>query len=297
MLDGRPHSLIAERASPLPIEKMVRGKNRREVVQLLPRLFNLCRAAQGMAARLALGMPDADDTRTLRQEILRDHVLRLTMILPGHFGCGPIRLPGGWQAGGSELAETLFGPVQRLPDTPEALDAYRRSHQGMSPLFGQVDEMFRAKEAVTARLPFVSKQTALDRTAQVENSCAHRVHTHPVVADVEQRHGRGPYWRVVARAYDLQAILDGAPLLSYSPEPGVAQVAATRGLYAVRAETEGEIVTAFERVTPTDHLQAKGGVLDQTLASLPADRAALAPLAMDILDPCTPIRVREATHA
>lgn len=297
MLDGRPHSLIAERASPLPIEKMVKGKDRREVALLLPRLFNLCRAAQGMAARLALGIPGTDDADALRQEILRDHVLRLTMILPGHFGCGPIRLPSGWQTGGSALAETLFGPARRLPDTPEHFGAYNRSDQGMSGLFGQVASMFRADEAVTAKLPFVSAETALVSTAQVENSCAQRVHAHPVVSDIEQSCGRGPFWRVVARAYDLQAILDGAPLLSSSPQPGVAQVAATRGLYAVRAETKGDIVTDFERVTPTDHLQAKGGVLDQTLASLPGDRAALAPLVMDILDPCTPIRVREVTHA
>lgn len=297
MLDGRTHNLIAERAAPLPIEEMVRGKDRHEVADLLPRLFNLCRAAQGMAARLALGIPNTDETDVLRQEILRDHVLRLTMILPGHFGCGPIRLPGGWQSGGAELAETLFGPAKRLPDTPQTFDAYRRSDQGMSTLFGQVAEMFRANEAVTAQLPFVSLETALDPTARVENSCAFRVHLHPVVADIEHRHGRGPYWRVVARAYDLQAILDGTPLVAHSPAPGVAHVSATRGMYAVRASTEGGTVTAFSRVTPTDHLQAKGGVLDQTLASLPADRSALAPLVMDILDPCTPIRVREASHA
>ena len=297
MLDGRTHTLIAERAAPLPIEAMVRGKDRHEVADLLPRLFNLCRAAQGMAARLALGIPDTDDVGARRQEILRDHVLRLTMILPGHFGHGPIRLPNGWQAGGSELAETLFGSAKRLPDTSEEFDAYRRSDQGISALFDQVAEMFRADEAVTKALPFVSAQTALDPTTKVENSCAQRVHTHPVVSEIEHLYGRGPFWRVVARAYDLQAILDGAPLLSLSPEPGVAQVSATRGLYAVCAETDGDTVTAFRRVTPTDHLQAKGGVLDQTLASLPGDRTALAPLVMDILDPCTPIRVREAAHA
>ena len=297
MLDKAAHTLIAERAAPLPIEQMVRGKDRHEVAQLLPRLFNLCRAAQGLAARLALGLPSDDVTDTLRQEILRDHILRLTMILPGHFGIGPIRLPTGWQTGGAELAETLFGATKRLPDTPDAFDAYCRSDQGVSALIRQVSEMFREQEAVTADLPFVSVQTALDPSAQVENSCAFRVRLHPVVADVEYKHGRGPLWRVVARAYDLQALLDGAPLLSNSPEPGVAQVSATRGIYAVRARTKDDIVTDFARVTPTDHLQAKGGVLDQTLASLPADRSALAALVMDILDPCTPIRVREVTDA
>ncbi len=297
MLDGRASSLTAERAAPLPIEQMVRGKDRHEVAELLPRLFNLCRTAQAMAARLALGLPNTEDVDALRQEILRDHVLRLTMILPGHFGHGPIRLPDGWQRGGSALSETLFGLAKGLPDTPDDFAAYCTSGQGLSGLFGHVAEMFGPGDAVTSDLPFVSKETALDPTAKVENSYAQRVHAHPVVADIARTQGRGPFWRVVARAYDLQAILEGAPLLSSSPVPGVAQVSATRGLYAVRAQTSGETVTAFTRVTPTDHLQARGGVLDQTLASLPAERTALAPLVMDILDPCTPIRVRETTHA
>ena len=104
-------------------------------------------------------------------------------------------------------------------------------------------------------------------------------------------------WRVVARSYDLQALIDGAPLTAYSPEPGLAHVPATRGSYTVRAEHDGTLVTAFSRVTPTDHLQAPCGVLDQTFASLPATRAGLVPLIMDILDPCAPIRVKEVTHA
>lgn len=297
MLDGRTHSLRAQRAAPLPVGEMMRGKSREEVAELLPRLFNLCRSAQAMAARLALGMPEAEDSDALRTEILRDHILRLTMILPGHFGQSPLSLPTGWQSGGDLLAEALFGPQRELPDAPEAFDAFCQADTGVALLFQKISSLFHAGEAVSDALPFVSGKTGLDPLARVENSCAVRVQDHPVVTAVEKTHGRGPLWRVVARAYDLQAMLQGTPLLARSPQPGVAQVPATRGLYTVQAETEADLVTRFARVTPTDHLQARGGVMDQTLASLGADRTGLAPLVIDILDPCSPIRVTEVAHA
>jgi hypothetical protein len=78
---------------------------------------------------------------------------------------------------------------------------------------------------------------------------------------------------------------------------GRALVPAARGLYAVAARVEGGRVAAFARVTPTDHLLAPGGVLDRSLAALPADRGALAPLLLDILDPCSPVQVMEAEDA
>ena len=56
-------------------------------------------------------------------------------------------------------------------------------------------------------------------------------------------------------------------------------------------------MTAFSRITPTDHLLAPGGVLAQCLATLPADRAGLAPLMLEILDPCSPVRLEEVAHA
>ncbi len=286
----------------MPVEAMVLGKSREEVAELLPRLFNLCRAAQAMAVRRALGLPGADDTDALRGEILRDHVLRLSVVLPGHFGQPPSGLPAGWQDGGTAMRQALFGPAGQLPETLDAFDAYLAAGTGLADLFQRIDDLFGPGEAVAEALPLVAPETAGQPDALVENSCAARVADHPVVADFARRTGRGPLWRVVARAYDLQALLDGAPLTLAAPEPGIAQVSATRGLYTVTARTDGTRVTAFSRVTPTDHLRAKGGVLDQSLASLPADRAGLAPLLIDILDPCSPVRVTElpmteGTHA
>ncbi len=296
MLDEARISLKAQKARPLPVGKMVLGKPCNEVADLLPRLFNLCRAAQGIAVRLALGLENEGSDKALRQEIIRDHVLRLTVVLPGHFGRSPMALPQGWQTGGDALRRLLFGRTGRLPDNVDDYEVYLRGGEGLSGLWRQVSDLFAEGEAETDLLPYVSAATAADAAARVENSCAVRVRDHRVVAALGKKR-RSMLWRVVARSYDLQALLDGAPLTAYSPEPGLAHVPATRGSYTVRAEHDGTLVTAFSRVTPTDHLQAPGGVLDQTFASLPATRASLVPLIMDILDPCAPIRVKEVTHA
>ncbi len=58
-----------------------------------------------------------------------------------------------------------------------------------------------------------------------------------------------------------------------------------------------ERLTAFTRVTPTDHLPAPGRVPEQSLATLPAEKTGLAALVPDILDPCSPVRLEEAQDA
>ena len=72
---------------------------------------------------------------------------------------------------------------------------------------------------------------------------------------------------------------------------------AARGQYAVRIGTQGGVVATFDRITPTDHLLAEGGALDRALGCLPAVKAGLGPLLLDILDPCSPVRLKEVGHA
>lgn len=56
-------------------------------------------------------------------------------------------------------------------------------------------------------------------------------------------------------------------------------------------------MTAFARMTPTDHLLAPGGILEHSLATLPADSGRLVPVLLALLDPCVPVTVEEAAHA
>jgi len=307
MLDAPRIRFAAKPAAHLPIEELIVGKSRLEVAELLPRLFNLCRTAQGLAVRAALDLPAEDDMAALRQEIVRDHVLRLSVVLPRHFGPSPIRLPEGWQGGGAALRQALFGPSGRLPETPGDFENFLTSGAGIAGLWARVADLFaydkvtgeERDEGISKALPFVSAKTAADPDARVENSCAVRVADHPVVAHLADNAGqnRSLLWRLVARSYDLEALLGHAPLTLATPHRGRAHVSATRGLYTVSAEHDGEKVTRFARVTPTDHLRAPGGVLDQVLATIPTERAAVLPVAMDILDPCSPISVEEVAHA
>jgi hypothetical protein len=114
---------------------------------------------------------------------------------------------------------------------------------------------------------------------------------------IAETRGHGPLWRAAARGYDIAACLADRLPVPRTPAPGSAIVAATRGAFAVTARVENGRIAGFARVTPTDHLLAQGGILERTLAALPPEKAGYAPLILDILDPCTPVRLTEVTHA
>lgn len=299
MTYARPLSsprLVARPAPALPVARLVAGKPAEEAAELLPRLFNLCRAAQGAAARLALGLPLAEGWQeTLRHEILRDHLMRLFLVWPARLGMGAGTLPAGWEHDAGVVARAVFGPAARAPATPEALTAFLGSGHGAAPVLARIGDAF-GPGAACAELPLVTPEAALTPGA-VENSVAARHAGHPALRALAARHGRGPLWRAAARLYDIAACLEGTLPAPLTPAPGVALVPAARGLYAVRAKARDGRVSAFARVTPTDHLLARGGVLEQSLAALPADRTGVAPLVLDILDPCSPVRLEEADDA
>jgi len=298
MLDAAaPRRLVARPAPALPVDRLVRGKPAAEAAALVPRLFNLCRAAQDAALRAALGLPDAGGAAALAAEIRRDHVLRFALVLPRHFGQPVVPLAENWRTDAAGLARALFGGAGRLPESPAAFAQFLASDAPVAATLRRVAEMFPPGTATADGLLPVDARTAFDPRAAVENSTAQRVAAHPVMADLARRIGHGPLWRVAGRAYDLERMLTGPAPAVASHGPGAATVPATRGLYAVRARVADGIVAAFTRVTPTDHLLAPGGMLDRTLASLPADRVGAAALLLDILDPCTPLGLTETADA
>ena len=293
MLDTAP-TVGFTRPPALPVDRLLLGQPVAEAVHLLPRLFNLCRSAQVMAARQAFGLPADDGARdALLLEIRRDHLMKLCLTWPGLLGMGQRTLPDGWQQGGDAVIAALFG----TPDAAQArgFDGFAQGPGGA--VLRQIRDLFAPGEACTQALPPVTADTALNAGAAVENSIALRHLAHPVMRDVEQRFGCGPLWRATARALDLCDTLNGRFLAVARIRQGVAMVPATRGLYAIRADVAAGRVTAFARVTPTDHLLAPGGILEQSLSSLPAPRAGLAPLVLDILDPCAPVKLTGAKDA
>lgn len=212
----------------LPLEQLVVGKPVEDVIALVPRIFNLCKAAQTIAVRLACGRSLSEaDQKTLTDEVQRDHALRLTVLLPAQLGLGPQEL-------------TPIPPQMLLDDACRA-----------APILSEIRKRFAPFEASVG-------------PAASENTIASRQAHWPVMQEAEERFGRGPLWRATARY--VEHFSCGLPKPKF--EDGWASVAAARGEYRVRATVIDGKVTAFERHTPTDDLVRNGGVLEQSLKSL-----------------------------
>lgn len=292
------HQITARPKAVVPVADMVLGMEASEAADLLPRVFNLCRAAQGLAARAAMGLPlptaAADD---LKRDILRDHVVKLCLKWPPALGLAATALPQGWQGDPSQLRTALFGPQRAMPTTAQGFWAFIASGVGLGPVLQALCAAFSPHQACAPELPLVTPGMVMNLTPQ-ENTVAARHAGHPLMKAIAQDNGRGPLWRATAVALDLESCLNGTLPVWTKRADGVAVVPAARGFYAVEAHVEEGRVRAFRRITPTDHLLATGGVLEQSLASLdrPADHPLVA-LLIDILDPCTPLELQEVTHA
>ncbi|TDX31348.1 hydrogenase expression/formation protein HupK [Rhodovulum visakhapatnamense] len=275
--------------APPALEALLLHRRVEEAALLVPRIFNLCRAAQSLGARVALGLPARpEDRAALADEILRDHLMRFFVLWPRALGLPPAPLPG------DDIARAVFGPPGRCP-APDAFDRWLVAGAGVAPVLAALAGRFAPGEAV-ADLPPADPGPALDAAAE-ENSPWLRHRTSPLLAEIEARYGRGPLWRAAARLVDLEACLSGQFPATPATRGGVVRVPAARGTYSLSARVEDGRVAAFRRLTPTDHLCARGGVLQRALESLPRGRADLAPLVVDILDPCVPVVFDEAAHA
>ena len=281
----------------LPVAAVVLGREVEAVAALLPRLFNLCRSAQEQAVAVALGrVPKGDAAR----DVLRDHLLKLLVTWPQQLGLAPQPLPQNWASDPAAVRAAIYGPMGP-PATPAAFHDFLASGQGAAPVLSAIAAAFAPFEARTRPLSFATPQTLWSPAPQ-ENTIAARHPAAPILAALQATHGRAPLWRATARFLDVALVLAGGLPAPASPAPGHAVVAATRGLYGLRLVADDGRVTDFARITPTDSLLAPGGVLEQSLATL--DNSDLAPLLLDILDPCTaltlepiPQTATEADHA
>jgi hypothetical protein len=270
-------------APALPLAALLIGKPADEAARLLPRLFNLCAGAQDLGARLAMGLPALPDER-LRQEIRRDHLLKLCVVWPRFFGLEPLPVP-------QDMAR--LSPMI-VPQNAEEFPAWIRAEQGVAKVLGRIAQSF-AKGEACADLPLFCAERAFAAVAQ-DNSVAARNADAPALRAIAAEHGRGPFWRAAALVFDLLALREAVPAPQICAD-GTVVVAAARGAYALRAEVTRGRVTGFARRTPTDHLCAPGGVLQRALATLPVSKAALLPLVVDILAPCVALRLPEVHHA
>lgn len=273
---------------PPALGALLRGKSPEQAAELLPRLFNLCGGAQGMAARLSLGLPlGPDASATLAREVLRDHLLALFVTLPRAAGLSPLPLPAGWQTS-PDLAPALWGGAR-----PVLLAQWLAAGQGLAPLVARVAALFGA-QATVPPLPFVTLQNADSPTA-LENSPAARHAADPLMRQAETLAGRGPLWRLLGRIIDAEAAAREQLPAPELRADGMALVPAARGAYALRLKAHQDRITAICRITPTDHTLAPGGALRLALSAL--DQPALAPLLAALHDPCLPVKLPEVDHA
>ena len=109
-----PNGPTLTAAAPLPVEALVLGRPVAEAAELLPRLFNLCRMAQGLAAKLALGLPATEDPGT---EIIRDHVLSADRTQPASGALFALNMLACTNGGNcytlADITETLERPGSR----------------------------------------------------------------------------------------------------------------------------------------------------------------------------------------
>lgn len=273
----------------IQVATLVTGRPVAEVAETLPRVFNLCRAAQEGALRLCLGLPpDPEGETRLRAEILRDHVLHFCFLLPARFGLPPLKLPAGWAEDPDATAAALFGPGRTLPHGLGAFADWLAAGQGAAPVLTAIANAFAPGEAVNDSLPLAPA------AAPCENSPAARHSAHPLLREIKGKHGRGPLWRATGRLVDAGACLDGTIPAPVALGPGRASAPSARGLYTVSAKVSDGVVMALSRRTPTDDMIAPDGALATAIAALPPARRHLLPLLVQLFDPCMSVRIEAA---
>lgn len=262
------------------IARLLIGRPVDEAAALLPRLFNLCRTAQGTAVRLSLGLPVTNGTSA---EIIRDHLAHLYVILPRALGLDPVPPPN------PQDRKSLFGPTGRLPQDPAALRLWLAADNALARLARQVEQLFPVALWKIPRLP---KARGIIPGA-FENSPAARQADHSLL----QALPCGPFWRLLGKLCDLEAALDNKLPAPERLADGTALVQAARGTYALRLTHTSGRITGLARLTPTDHQLAPGGPMETALDLLPTDRPDLARALVALIDPCIPVTVQEVSHA
>ena len=239
----------------LPVAQLLIGKSVDHAVELLPRIFNLCKTAQSLAVRMACGLPtDTTDTQVLHCDIIKEHQLRLGVLLPANLGLEPAQVAG------------------------VAADAVLDNLLATRPLLNEISARFAPFDAaVTPDFP--------------ENSVAARQAHLPVMRQAEKRFGRGPLWRILARFCEI----GGAEIPMPARADGWISVPAARGTYKMRAGVVDGQITDFERQTPTDDMLRADGLLERTLGALRnRDNAALLVDVLDPCVPLELRRVQHA---
>ena len=287
---------------PLPLADLLFGKSPDEASRFIPLVYNICAAAQELAARSALGLDLHEESYArVAEEMLRDHVLKLSTIWPVAMGETACRdaLPLVGRALGDPqaakgLKDAVLGVGRDIPEDWNSLCHWMGAGEtGAARTFAAVAAWTPVWGL--ADLPPLEVDTPVDWVdasgdgGPVENSAAARAAPSRLMREIAEQRGHGPLWRMAARLVEVDQILSGQALPALAKR-GVAQAA--RGAMMADAGVEGGRVTFFRRLSPTDFALAPGGLLETAFASLPGDPSApleqIARMVLETIDPCLP---------
>lgn len=291
------------------------GRSVAETAVLVPRLFSLCGAAQGVAARLALAaaegrsvLPAADDVLAVAREAIGEHLWRLLLDWPSLTGGVPDReafvdwrrrlLSATDAVASASLGRSLRDFVAALPlpefSEPAAHTALRllpwQNAAGWLASGHAIDEGF-------ARMPTFGGETA-------ETGALARQVGNPEVA-LHLGEGRRIAARLAARRADLLALAEGLveperlagwlDAASAGDGAGLARVETARGLLLHLTQVKDGRVGGYVIVAPTEWNFHPQGAFVSELAACPAatrDEAAMLARRLGLaLDPCVAYEV------
>lgn len=314
-------------AAPPDAARLCVGAAPAEVVRRVRALYNLCGAAHGEAASVALGLKTPASTldAAMRREIVRDHVVAVLMDWPALFGLPPDRatlaavggLTGGNADGAAAVAlrRGLTG-ADLDPGTfsPADLDAWltagatptvrllRQARQVLDPAWGRA---MLPPPTATDILALLDDAEVAPRDAGILGHHADR----PLLRALLAAEGASLFVRMMARLLDLLSCLEPVAA-ARGPEDamgtelaGVGRARAARGTLIHRAVLGADGLVADYRVlSPTVWALRPGGILDRMLAALPPASAAAVPLSRLVLscvNSCVPVTLHDqrASHA
>lgn len=302
------------------LARLMVGREARETVEVLPRLFALCGEAHRAAASLALfGQVSNGQMRLVAAESAREHLLRIVM---------------GWRVDGEDPLPTapvmaLLETARRGGDAAAALENYLSVHvlghvpgaflsqQGIDGWLDEAstgparflrDVVARGRGGLGAVEPTFLPEFAPDKVVgrlddpgfvacpewngPRETGPLARHHAQPLVARVMREHGAGLLARLVARLVelaDLPEAMRAARELAMAPGLGVVETARGRLIHAARVE--GTKVAQYRILAPTEWNFHPDGIAARALSGLAPDEAGLV---VEAIDPCVEYELRAA---
>lgn len=290
-------------------------------VEILGRVFGLCRAAHGVAARQALDLiPNVTSGYEGRKaqvlEILRDHAIAFFLRLPPFFGLPPDRLLVQQLSTGHADKRTILGDnislaemnacdliywlkeSQRGENTPLLLRLLACLRQKISPTWG------RAELPAVAMSTFMAVENNIVASGYDASLWPDYALTPLLQSVVVQDGGVSLFARVLARVLDMIACLDGnimtrpAAWLSGEVLPqGWGITRAARGILFHKAYVQEGKIQAYTIISPTQwHISVRKGtrrMMDRLLATLPLGEEGrlTVQVLLCALNPCVPVTV------